>query len=985
MAPGLVVTPPLRLLVDKLSSLMSREFRLLQGFNKDLEKLSHIMSSMHTYAEELEKSWKTRNPVGIEKWVISNVNDAVYDVEDLLEEIELEALTWESQIEFGDMTCTNQVSLAFQFKRLKIRKQIKQLRKRIKRIKDEVLFNSVFLAEPRKEETNEIPVIYGRERETENMIQLLHNNNTYHRLSICPILGIAGVGKTTLAQFVYGDERIVNHFDARIWVSVVDDFGIQKITQLMIDKLSGGICDIGQLDLMQNNLKLLLNGKRFLVVLDDVWNDDREKWNELTQLFACGSKGSSVIVTTRLQTVVDNISSLSTLCVINPTFVVQPLHEDEAWSLFMQYAVIDENEVNEDILKIGKEIVAMCKGAPLPIKKIGEYLHHMQGKVWSYYRDFDFPGQEIIEEFKVRSSLKSRYYALPPIYRQCFAYCFIFPKGYEIEVEELIRLWITNGLVQTDETMELEDVANEIFKELVLKLFFQNAEKNWLGIKTFKLQDIMYDLAWLVARTECVALEDGDQLAEIPDDVRHLLVTQGAQSSGMVDTISKSFPHLRTCLFPPMYNPPLPIIFENLTSLRALHLRGSNIPNLPRSIENLKHLRYLNLSSSVSLQFLPKSICSLRFLQMLELSQCWKLQMLPKSISKLINLRSLYLSDCRSLIQLPDGIGGLINLRHLDLSECDSLIRIPDAIGQLRNLRHLDLHDCKIFSQLPDVIGQLTNLIYLDLSRCPNLNGLPDGIGKLVSMRRLNLSKLLQLTHLPVLELILGSESGLNIKILHGLNNLEGELQIRGLGHVKDAAEAKVANLVAKENLSSLSLVWEDSLVDDKNNSEEVIKCLRPPRNLNKLVIEAYRGSVFPTWVKLLVNVVEIQLSGCSECEDLPPLGHLPLLRKLCMVRMHSLKRVNKEFYGIACCGSEVEGTSQGEGFFPSLEELEIRELRNWEEWQVIDDKNMFLRLKRLRLDKCPNLASLPLPVQRSVQNFEITGCEKLMVISPPI
>ncbi|KAL5711930.1 hypothetical protein ACHQM5_014153 [Ranunculus cassubicifolius] len=989
MAPGLVVTPTLRLLVDKLSSLTSREFRLLHGFNKDLEKFSQDMYSMQTTAEEFEKSLKKRIPIGPEKLTIIGFNDAAYDVEDILEEIELEALTWESQIEFGDMTCTNQVShsLAFQFKRLKIRKQIKQLIKRFTIIKD-YGFNYGFLAAPRDKETNEIPVIYGRERETENIIQVLlnNNNNTYHRLSICPIVGIAGLGKTTLAQLVYGDERIVNHFDARIWVFVVEDFGIQKITQVMINKLSGGICDIGQLDLMQNNLKLLLNGKRFLVVLDDVWNDDTEKWNELTQLFACGSKGSSVIVTTRLQTVVDNISGLSTLCVINPTCDLQPLHDDDALSLFKHYAVRDENEVNEDMIEIGKEIVAKCKGAPLPIKEIGEALHHTQGTIWSYYyRNSAFWVREHLEESKVRSSLKSRYYALPPIYRQCFAYCFIFPKGYEIEVEELIRLWIANGLVQTDETMELEDVANEIFKELVLKLFFQKAEKNWLGIKTFKLQDVMYDLAWLVARTECVALEDGDQLAEIPNDVRHLLVIEAAHSSGMVDTISKSFPHLRTCLFPPMYNPPLPIIFENLTSLRALHLRGSNIPNLPRSIENLKHLRYLNLSSSVELRFLPESICSLVYLQTLELSQCWKLQKLPKSISKLINLIYLYLSDCRSLFQLPDGIGDLINLRHLDLSECDSLIRIPDAIGQLRNLRHLDLHDCKIFSHLPDVIGQLTNLIYLDLSRCLNLYGLPDGIGKLVSLRRLNLSKLLELTHLPVLELILGSESGLSIKILHGLNNLEGELQIRGLGHVKDGAEAKVANLVAKENLSSLSLVWEDSQVDDKNNCEEVIKCMRPPRNLNKLVIEAYRGSVFPSWVKLLVNMVEIQLSGCSECEDLPPLGHLPLLRKLCIFRMHSLKRINKEFYGIACSGSEVEGTSQGEGFFPSLEELEIRELRNWEEWQVIDDKNMFLRLKRLRLDKCPNLASLPLPIQRSVQMFEITGCEKLMVISPPI
>ncbi|KAL5711854.1 hypothetical protein ACHQM5_014084 [Ranunculus cassubicifolius] len=1051
MAPGMVLTPHLEVLLDKLGSLMSREFRLLLGFNKDLEKLYEILSSIKPLLEDAERKHFKRR---VTRMRICRINDAVYKAEDLLEDLEFEALLWESAI--GNMTCTNQVgnyllSARFQFKQSaicrKIGKQIHELVEWFDRFYAERNWFFTGVDNSPNVDTEETsfflsePIVYGRARETENIIQELLNN-TYHRISICPIVGIAGVGKTTLAQLVYGDERIVANFDTRFWVCVAKDFGIKKITEVMIEHLSEKICDIGPLDLMQNHLKELLNGKKFLLVLDDVWNDDKEKWNKITLLLACGDKGSSIIVTTRLQTVVDNIAHLSSSCVINPTCDLQPLHEDDAWSLFKHYALevgneededlIEMNEEDEDLIEIGKVIVANCNGIPRHIKQGGNLLQFKGDKFWKYARSSEFWIPEEPQESTVRSSLKLRYYSLPPIYRQCFSYCFIFPKDDEIEVEELIRLWIANDLVQTDGTIELEDAANEIFNELVLKSFFPNEEKNWLGRKIFKMQDSLHHLAWLVARTKCVALEDGDQLAEIPESIRHLLVSDGIQSSVMVETISKLFPHLRTCYFPPMYNPPLPIIFENLISLRALHLRGSNIPSLPRSIKNLKHLRYLNLSSSLNLEFLPKSICSLVYLQTLELSQCWKLQKLPKSIRKLINLTHLFLSDCRRLIQLPDGIGEMINLRHLELSECDSFTRLPDAIGQLRNLRHLDLHDCKTFSQLPDVIGQLTNLIYLDISRCPNLNGLPHGIGNLVNLRRLNLSMLLEVTHLPLLEFILGSDGGLSIRDLHRLNNLEGELLIRGLGHVKDGAEAKEANLVAKENLSSLSLVWEDSLVDDNNNSKEVIECLRPPQNLNKLVIEGYRGLAFPTWAKLLTNVVEIQFSGCSECEYLPPLGHLPLLKKLCIFGMHSLKGINKEFYGIFSSGSEAGetskgkgffpindekeaggtirgegffweegynweerqaiddvkeagGTSQREGFFPSLEELEFRELRNWDEWHVIDDEKVFLRLRKLRLDKCPNLALLPLPIQRSVKKFEITRCEKLMVISPPI
>ncbi|KAL5711869.1 hypothetical protein ACHQM5_014099 [Ranunculus cassubicifolius] len=592
MAPGMVVSPILAVLLDKLTSLITTDSHLLQPFKQDLQNLSEILSSMRPRLQGIE-GMHIKDPHNLNR--ITDLNHAAYDAEDLLEEIELEALTWESQI-----TCINQVTHSLCFhsnKRSVFRRKIQQLILRFNQIGVEKLWSVIEYSYAGRGETSYVltePIMYGRARETESIIQLLLNNK--HDLSICPIVGIAGLGKTTLAQLVYGDGRVVQHFDTRIWVSVAEDFGVEQITKTIIDHFSDTeSCDIVDQDLMQNHVRLLLYATKFLIVLDDVWDDDREKWNKITHLLACGGKGSSIIVTTQWQKVVDNFANLSTMCVINPTCDVEPLHEDDAWALFKQYAVEKENEVNEDMIEIGKEIVAKCKGIPLDIKIAGSLLKSTNERFWRLVRDgefWDLGGP-------TGSSLKSRYYNLPPIYRQCFAYCLIFPKGHEIEVEELIRLWIANGLVQTDGTKELEDVANEIFKELVVKSFFPNVEENWLGVKIFKMQDFAHHLAWLVARIDCLAVEDGDQLAtisesvqhllvsdgaledsdqlaEISKSVRHLLVTDGAQSSRLVETISKSFPHLRTCLFPPMYNPPLPTIFENHTSLRALHLRGSN-------------------------------------------------------------------------------------------------------------------------------------------------------------------------------------------------------------------------------------------------------------------------------------------------------------------------------------------------------------------------------------------------------------------------
>ncbi|KAL5204665.1 hypothetical protein ABZP36_009536 [Zizania latifolia] len=221
--------------------------------------------------------------------------------------------------------------------------------------------------------TTSIPVErkpYGRDVEKDSIVELLMKGKS-DDLGVLPLVGVGGVGKTTLARFVYHDQRIKDHFDKRMWVCVSDNFNEQRLTREMLDhvcKDRQGHENITSFDALHEKLSEEIRGKRFLLVLDDMWEDqDRSRWDGLlAPLKRNEATGCMILATTRMPSVARMIGTMSKV-------EVNGLDEIEFWSLFKSWAFFgsENQEADPTLQSIGKQIAKALKGSPLAARSVG--------------------------------------------------------------------------------------------------------------------------------------------------------------------------------------------------------------------------------------------------------------------------------------------------------------------------------------------------------------------------------------------------------------------------------------------------------------------------------------------------------------------------------------------------------------------------------------------------------------------------------------
>lgn len=219
-------------------------------------------------------------------------------------------------------------------------------------------------------------MVFGREDDKRAIIKLLLDPNVEENVSVIPIVGIGGLGKTTLAQYVYNDEIVRNYFDLTLWVCVPDDFNVKIIIEKILMAAGRELPNLA-MDQLESQLRKRIEQKIYLLVLDDVWNEDPHKWDILKSLLMDGAKGSKIVITTRSRLVAE---------ITNPVLVytLRGLSEGQSWSLFKQVA-FSRNlpETNNDELEtIAREIVHKCQGVPLAIKAIGNVLYSKHESEW---------------------------------------------------------------------------------------------------------------------------------------------------------------------------------------------------------------------------------------------------------------------------------------------------------------------------------------------------------------------------------------------------------------------------------------------------------------------------------------------------------------------------------------------------------------------------------------------------------------------------
>ncbi|XVE74190.1 hypothetical protein DITRI_Ditri11bG0179000 [Diplodiscus trichospermus] len=334
-------------------------------------------------------------------------------------------------------------------------------------------------------------------------------------------------------------------------------------------------------------------------------------------------------------------------------------------------------------------------------------------------------------------------------------------------------------------------------------------------------------------------------------------------------------------------------------------------------------------------------------------------QLLPK----LKRLRVLSLSGY-FIGELTNSIGDLKYLRYLNLSKT-AIRLLPESVSALYLLQILLLNHCKELVALPVETGRLTKLRHLGVNDTPKLKKMPPGLGKLTSLRVLP-------------KFIIGETGGLTLRELKNLTLLRGQLSILRLHNVVDIQDAKVANLSQKHGLTELDLEFGDDLKLCSNscNQMPVLEGLQPPKDLERLSISYYGARKFPSWVRnpSFAKIAQIDLSDCINCESLPSLGRLPLLRNLNIKGMSAVTCLGREFYGD--CSPVVK-------VFPSLESLRFENMNEWKEWiSPVGNAEVFPVLRELILHDCPKLAGELPRTLCSLVKLDVQKCPEL-TISP--
>ncbi|KAL7234421.1 hypothetical protein ACSBR1_017925 [Camellia fascicularis] len=469
-----------------------------------------------------------------------------------------------------------------------------------------------------------------------------------------------------------------------------------RILKVILESITSKACEFKELNQVQVQLKQNLIGKKILIVLDDVWDKKYNDWNVLKGLFNDGVLKTKIIVTTRDE---DVASIMGTI----PNHLLQHLSDDDCWSVFEQHAFGNRSmDTNPNLVSIGRKIVEKCKGLPLAARTLG-------GLLWCKERDNEW---EIVlnstiwdltsQGNEIPPALRLSYHHLPSHLKRCFAYCSILPKDYEFEKEELVFLWMADGLLQQQNGQKrIEALGVEYFRQLQSRSFFQPSSGG--ESSKFVMHDLINDLAQSVTGYTCFRLEDKlkdqEQCRKLKS-ARHSSYIQSNydaikkfetfyEAENVRTFLPSSLSKNRYCFL--TSKAPLDLLLK-MKRLRVLSLSGYHIGELiPNSIGDLKRLRYLNFSYT-------------------------NIKTVPESLGTLYNLQTLMLRGCPELKKLPADMGNLINLRHLDMIDSNSLEEMPRGIGKLTSLQTLS--NFIVMKDNGFRIKELGNLIHLGGRLC---------------------------------------------------------------------------------------------------------------------------------------------------------------------------------------------------------------------------------------------------------------------------
>lgn len=537
--------------------------------------------------------------------------------------------------------------------------------------------------------------VFAREEKNDILALISSGASSDQDLLVLPVVGDGGVGKTTLARLVYHDPEVEVNFDIRIWIYVSANFDEVKLTQGILEHIPDCDCkNSNNLNVLHRGIKKYLT-KRFLLVLDDMWEESEGRWDKLLAPLRCTqAKGNVILVTTRKLSVAKITSKME--APIN----LGGMKKDVFWHFFEICIFGGENyQVQSMLLNIAEQIATKLNGNPLAAKSVGTLLRrNVNESYWRRILDSDeWKLQERTDD--IIPALKLSYNHLPCYLQLLFSYCAMFPKGYKFDKEQLIRMWISLGFIM-DKRRRLEDKGSDCFDDLVDRSFFQKEEQY------FVVHDLMHDVAQEVSVHKCLTIDGSDPRTVFPSIFHVGIWTELVYNEQSIerretfeeklDDVQKNgvLRSLESLMLVGVYDETFSAKFvntlEQLHSVRVLRLSAMpfNADIVLSSVKKFIHLRYLELRSTSDMRTpLPEGLCKLYHLLVLDIRHWSGLDDLPRGMCNLVNLRHLLVPGSGSLHSKISRVGELKFLQ--ELKEFRVQQESGFEISQLGNLKDI--------------------------------------------------------------------------------------------------------------------------------------------------------------------------------------------------------------------------------------------------------------------------------------------------------
>lgn len=709
-------------LLDNVKQLLAHQIHLIRGANDEVVLLQKDLEILQAFIEDASAK---KNKDQALKVLMRQVKDVIFEAEDAIDTFVIQAAEKKTQGFFAKMTNGS-------IKTLNIANEVQTVRARINRFfTDHRVDRSAALTTERvadtiREEKKEPLVrrdnIVGLEDETDKLIGYLMEEKK--ELDVVSIIGLPGLGKTTIAGKIFRDPKVQFEFPTRIWVFVSQDYKrkdvflsiLKSFTTITDDMLRKADIEIAQI------LCDYLREGRFLIVLDDVWT--AEAWRDLHDAFPKSNKLGKILITSRHEEVARQANQN------REPHKLRLLTHQESWLLF-RLEVFGEPIFPSKLEEHGKVIVDQCDRLPLAIVVIAGILVKKTSagdlnateKRWGKVRERVKYYLTEDPEKRMEKIISLSYNNLPYHLRPCFLYFGIFPEDFEIPVQKLILMWIAEGFIQKKNEISLEETAQDYLEELISRNLVMGDKKSHDGrIKSCRIHDIL---------REFCKNESGDNQEKLFQEIK--MSDEGI----FIPSISEVQNYRRLSIHSHFLNfissKPYGPRVRTLFSKEEITLPIKNISSIPAAF---KLLRVLDVKSVKFTKF-PNDLTDLVHLRYIALSSDFKV--LPKSITKIWNLQTLIVDTTSRTLEINADLWNMINLRHLKTNASAILPKAPEVTKQsgseeLQTLGMISTQNCT-----EDVFGRAFNLKKLGirgqiaaLVRCR-------GLDRLRNLRKLKL------------------------------------------------------------------------------------------------------------------------------------------------------------------------------------------------------------------------------------------------------